>query len=290
VPRPIVADGAKAQEAAMLPIKVALVSKSQHLQFPDVAKVAAAINVQVTRDFAPIWGVNSSIAALPSPDAIGPGIWPVFIVDKLPPGEGGVHLTKHHQPYALVALGASWSLAASHETLEMLADPSGNRLVASQAIAVIGGTIHDAPGKFEYLTEVCDPSEGASNAYLVDDVAVSDFYTPHFFDPMKSAGVRYSFTGALTAPRQVLKDGYLSWYNSTRDVFQQLRFFGQPQFVDLGKPSGHASLRVFVDEQTRPPMALELADDRFPVIVERAARHQALHDAGTARARQYQVA
>ena len=40
---------------------------------------------------------------------------------------------------------------------------------------------------------------------------MSDFYTPRFFDPLVAPGVRYSFTGALTEPRQVLRGGYLSW-------------------------------------------------------------------------------
>ncbi len=272
----------------MLPIKVALVSKSQQVPAADVAKVAAAINVQVTRDFAPIWSVNASVSSLPDPKAIPPGIWPVFIVDKLPPGEGGVHLTKHKQPYALVAAGSSWSVAASHETLEMLADPSGNRLVASQAIQVVGTEIQDAPGKFEYLTEVCDPSEGDKFAYLIDDVVVSDFYTPHFFDPMKAAGVRYSFTGALTAPRQVLPDGYLSWFNPTLNEFQQLRYFGEPQIFNLGSPSSkHDNLRAFSDAAVRTTEALAALPATAPVMQRRAERGKALAEAAARRAQHY---
>jgi hypothetical protein len=40
---------------------------------------------------------------------------------------------------------------------------------------------------------------------------MSDFYTPAYFDPVAAAGVRYSFQGSIKAPRQVLKNGYLSW-------------------------------------------------------------------------------
>ena len=45
----------------------------------------------------------------------------------------------------------------------------------------------------------------------MNGVLVSDFYTPHYFDPMKAPGVRYSFTGKITGPRVVLRGGYLSW-------------------------------------------------------------------------------
>jgi hypothetical protein len=34
--------------------------------------------------------------------------------------------------------------------------------------------------------------------------------SPNYFDPMSASGVRYSFTGAITQPRQVLRGGYLS--------------------------------------------------------------------------------
>ncbi len=149
------------------------------------------------------------------PDSINPGVWPIFIVDNLPDGEAGVHLTDHLQPYALVLAGDTWSLSASHECLEMLVDPSGNWLISSSAVQVVNGEIQDLGSeKYEYLVEVADPSEDPSNAYMVNDVLVSDFYTPRYFDPVAVAsGVRYSFSGKITRPRQVLPGGYLSWVN-----------------------------------------------------------------------------
>jgi hypothetical protein len=56
-------------------------------------------------------------------------VWPVQLVKSLPPGEGGFHLDKHNQPYAKVIAAPdddSWTIDASHETIEMLIDPSGN--------------------------------------------------------------------------------------------------------------------------------------------------------------------
>ena len=88
----------------------------------------------------------------------------------------------------------SWSLTALHEMLEMLADPFGNRLVPGQSPK-------PDQGRVEFLVEVCDPSEADEFGYTVNDILVSDFYTPHFFDPVKADGVRYSFTGAITEPR-----------------------------------------------------------------------------------------
>jgi hypothetical protein len=83
--------------------------------------------------------------------------------------------------------------------------------------------------------EICDPSEDAQYAYHVNDILVSDFFTPNFYDPVKSAGVRYSYTGAITAPRQVLNNGYISWHDPVSDHWWQLTFFnGTQNFRDLG--------------------------------------------------------
>jgi hypothetical protein len=100
--------------------------------------------------------------------------------------------------------------------------------------------------------EVCDPSEAPNFGYSVNNLLVSDFYTPHFFDPVQSAGVRYSFTGAITEPRQVLKGGYLSWQDPISKHFYQERWFNtaQPEFEDLGMPNATMAPREFVDRQT----------------------------------------
>jgi len=208
--------------------------------------------LQANRDLQSIWNISASVTALADPESIEPGVWPIFIVDDVgQDGAAGLHLTDHQQPYALVQAGTTWSLTASHECLEMLVDPSGNRLVPSSAITAAGNKVQDVTTeKFEYLVEVADPSEDPANAYMIDEVLVSDFYTPHFFDPVASPGVRYSFTGRIKRPREILPGGYISWLNPALGIMQQLRWFGKPEIVDLpGRPaeSGRGTLRGFVD-------------------------------------------
>jgi hypothetical protein len=102
------------------------------------------------------------------------------------------------------------------------------------------------------LVEVCDPPEDQANAYRVNNVLMSDFYTPHFFDPVAVSGVRYSFTGAITEPRQVLPGGYLSWHDPVSDHwFQETYFGGTIDFPDLGvfQKDGR-SIREIVDSLT----------------------------------------
>jgi hypothetical protein len=232
--------------------QIGIASRSTSVSLADLAKVAAALSVQVSRDLSSIWGISASVSALPNPDSINPGVWPIFIVDNLPDGEAGIHLTDHMQPYALVLAGDTWSLSASHECLEMLVDPSGNWLIPSSAVQIVNGEIQDLGSeKYEYLVEVADPSEDPSNAYMVNDVLVSDFYTPRYFDPVSAgSGVRYSFSGKITRPRQVLPGGYLSWLNPQTGKMQQLQYFGQPTIIDIPSPSpssNRTTLRGRVD-------------------------------------------
>jgi hypothetical protein len=130
----------------------------------------------------------------------------------------------------------------SHEVLEMLVDPQGTLTRA-------GNSPKSGQGRVEYLIEVCDPCQASRFAYSVNSVMVSDFYTPQYFDPVKSSGVRYDFSGQLRGPREVLDGGYLSWFDpQTRHLFQ-LQVDGKKMTIaDKGEvPFAVESLRAFSD-------------------------------------------
>ncbi len=238
----------------MLPIKIALISKTPRLTFNELSKVATALTMQVQRDLVPIWNVSATVEAVEK--NVPPGYWPIFVLPKLPPREGGFHQTEHHQPYAELEYGDAWSLSASHEPIEMLIDPSASRLVAGPELKVSGPTIVENPKKrVEYLVEACDPCDDQRFAYLIEDVIVSDFFTPHYHDPVPSASTKYSFTGAISRPRQVLPGGYISWFDPAAKKIWQIQYFGKPKLKDLTKQylhslKGHlhSSLREFVNQ------------------------------------------
>jgi len=275
----------------MFPIRVALVSQSSQIDFVALSKAANAINLQVSRDFMPIWGVSATVVALPDEAAITPGLWPVYIVDVVGlNGALGFHLNAHNQPFARVQAGSTWTLTASHEVLEMLADPSGNRLVSATSVEIVDDEVRDGDGKFEYLVEVCDPSEDAANAYLIDSVLVSDFYTPRYFDPVAAVAVRYSYSGKIRRPRQLLPNGYLSWINPITQTLQQARAFGAPEIIDRGPielspgagPS--SSLRGTVDKLTTPPVDLSNLATGISIVQRRENRSAFLAEADALRA------
>jgi hypothetical protein len=254
-----------------LPEHVALVSLTRQVEMPDLLQVAAAVQKQVTRDFTPIWGVAATVNAFPNLESVPSDYRPVVLfgdvdeirsrvqsllgkqqaevlIDDIEAGEiAGIHLTAlTRQPFSLVSADGSWPLVVSHETLEMLVDPYGNRLVA--AAHPIEHT-----RRVCYLLEVCDPCQ--STWYPINGLPVSDFYTPRYFDPVRIDSVRYSFTGEITGPLELLDRGYLTWLDPLDSSLYQLVEGGQPVLVrgqtELAKT--RTALRTVVDTDPRTP-------------------------------------
>lgn len=226
--------------------QVALVAQTNKIQFSDLTVAAAAIQKQVSRDVGPIWNIDASVDAFATLEDVPLGYWHVLIDDTIPYDAQGIHLNEDNgQPFALIAYSDDWSLTTSHESIEMLVDPSGNRTVAANSP-------EPSQGRVLILVETCDPSEAAKYGYTANGVLVSDFYTPHFFDPVVGPGVRYSFTGAITEPLEVLDGGYVSWWDpNTKHVFQEFVSGSKRTVKDQGPlPKGFSTLRTFTDSIT----------------------------------------
>ncbi len=233
-------------EQHMLTHHVALVSEESAIPPAELMAVAAALEKQVTRDFAPIWKVPATVTAFQSLDHLPLDYWPIIIKDDIgDPSAAGYHEDQNGQPFALVQYSDGWPLTVSHELLEMLADPFGRRMVA-------GPSPKPGQGRVKFLVEVCDPCESEAFSYSVNDIKVSDFYTPQFFDPVTAAGVRYSFTGSIKQPRQVLRDGYLSWYDPASASWWQRTWFGGAKAADkkLALKVVGGNIRAAIDRHT----------------------------------------
>jgi hypothetical protein len=178
-------------------------------------QIAAALQQQVDGDFAPVWGVRADIAVLAAGSPVPAGAWPIKIMDDIG-GAGGVHLDDQGQPYAEAVNGAELSIAISHELLEMLADPWGNRFTPAADI----DPRSDGHQVF-YLVEVGDPCEVSS--YRINGVAVSDFIFPSFYDPQATGPV--DFLGVLSGPlpQTVPRGCYISWLDPQDGKWHQQR-------------------------------------------------------------------
>jgi hypothetical protein len=235
-----------------LPIHLAIVTELSEVSPSDLTRVSAAIQTQVLRDFSPIWNVQAGVDAFTNLDDVPLGYWPIIIEKDIDmSGAAGVHENKDDgQPFALIQYSDTWSLTTSHETLEMLADPSGNRLIANPSP-------DDGKTPVQILVEVCDPSEDSQFAYNINGIMVSDFYTPQYFDIKKTPGVRYSFTGAISEPREVLKGGYISWHDRATGHWMQIQFFDTaPKTVTLGALVAAENFRAAIDKMTPRPELL----------------------------------
>jgi hypothetical protein len=253
-------------DCRVLMSQIALVSQTARVGSRELLEVASALQIQVARDWSPVWREIALVAGFETLEDVPPGSWPMIVVDS-GQGEAGGRLDQDGQPYALVEAGDSWSLSASQACLEMLADPSGSRLISAES-AVLG------PGQVEFLVEICKPTADPRYAYLIDGVTVSDFCTPAYFQARQSVGP-YCFSGAVERPRQVLPGGCLTWRDSVSHHWHQLTYLGQqPEIRDLGlRPPMLGSARSWVAGRTPGPQrSSHLATEVAVVSAARRAR------------------
>lgn len=170
-----------------------IVNHSALVADQDVLPWINAIQKQVSSDFSPFWGTDATLHLGAAPE----GAWQITLKDAPDdPNDLGFHLLDNGAPEARVFIqptlnvGQKVSGVLSHEVLEMLADPSADRM-ASDGVHII---------------EVCDPVQ--QNGYEIDGVFVSDFVTPAYFG--FNSDTRYDFSRQLGAPLdRLLPGGYL---------------------------------------------------------------------------------
>lgn len=169
-----------------------------------VAAIAAALQTQLERDFAPIWGIEP-----PRVTVEGRGE-PIYIFDSDASGDyGATTVDRGGRPYAHVFAkpsfdhDADWltgrdsiSSSISHEALEMLADPSVN-------------TFHHNAARLMWGHDVCDPVQEVTYGIRAGGrlVPMSDFVRPAYFNPYGAAGP-YDFREQLRAPFTIARGGY----------------------------------------------------------------------------------
>lgn len=273
----------------MLPYHVALVSavSTAEVTESELNQVAAALQKQATRDFGPLWDIEATVDAFAALDDVPIDYWPIIVRNDInAPGAAGFHQDENGQPYSLVQYSSSWSLTASHECLEMLADPSGNRTIAGVAPDLYVEKNPNGSARVSYLMEICDPCEDSQFAYTINGIVVSDFITPHFYDPVASTSVRYSFQGSVTEPHQVLEGGYISFSDPVHKKWYQIQYFdGGPNVVSLSMPRrGAESLRSMIDKLTHHT-ELEHGISKPATVEALRMKRQAAQSASAARAK-----
>jgi hypothetical protein len=186
--------------------RIALVDRSSsQISFEEIRAVAQALQIQLDRDFSPLWGITAQVVPFRPTDHIPAALWPIAILDNPQTGMG-VHLDSRGRPYAEVEASDDWPVTASHEMMEMLVDPLGHRFVSGPDLE---------PGlsarQVMFLMEVCDPCEVFE--YTIGEVRVSDFVTPDYYNSKVEDGVPLDYLGRIAAPFEVPLGGYISWFD-----------------------------------------------------------------------------
>src|SRR5262249_14726958 len=98
--------------------------------------------------------------------------------------------------------GTSWTVTASHELLEMLGDPDINLATFVQSSDTAG---------ILYAYEVADACEADDFGYKIDNVLVSDFVFPSWFEAFRKAGSQSDYGKQIQKPFQLPPGGYISY-------------------------------------------------------------------------------
>lgn len=189
-------------------MKIAILNACSVLTDAEIAAIAAAVQVQVSRDFQPVWHRPATLHCIPKGEKPPKGMaWVTFLDTSDEAGALGYHdLTPDDLPVGKVfaktdqLYGALPSVTFSHEVLELLADPTLNR-------------VRQVHGKL-VAVEVGDPCEADADGYEIDGVQVSDFVFPTYFQARPHKGAKFDQQGLLKGPFPALRpDGYISVYD-----------------------------------------------------------------------------
>jgi hypothetical protein len=246
---------------------IALVPYQVSIDASLLTRVAAALQRQVHEHFGPAWRIEAQVSPFVDWSAVPPDYARLIVVDHLDSTALGVHSDKDGKPYALVGAHGNWPLVASHECLEMLADPTGKQVRHGPSPKQDGRTV-------EILVEVCDPCQGSRWSYEIDGIPVSEFCTPAYYDG--GAGP-WSHCGHIKAAHEVLKDGYLIWHDPAAQEWWRRDCLGTtPTDYALGPmPPTVSFLRGHIDRITRRHRQAPREDRPFTAPVSAAARARA---------------
>jgi len=192
------------------------------LDVEDFTDGVKAMQHQVSADFGPVWNVEAELVEDACPKVLDErqyqGHWALVLLDGCrrygaePSPVAGYHdLTTQRLPLAKVFVdrvpkGQDWVHVASHELLEMLADPD------------ITATVYDHPDALTVrlvAREVCDPCAAYGDGYVARGRHVSDFVFPAWFSRGRAAGSpkRFDRSERIGRPFEIRPGGYIGVFD-----------------------------------------------------------------------------
>ena len=258
---------------------VALALVSSLVPISQLAQISAALQLQFNRDFFPLWKIPVSVDAVSDTYQLN-GQYPIHILDEADSSIQGIHEVQDGTPMGIVQYTGdlSWTVTASHEALEMAKDPFGKT-------TSYGWNPQNNQEQCLFLLEIADPVQSVKYQITQGSpIAVSDFVTPSYFSQSAQPGEKYSFTGKLGTPCDVLSNCYTylldasgSWCQFSRDSS------GNPQIQNLATPP---TLSMKLGSNLEQPPLLDINarkhfDRQFPKRAKGRGKIRALVDLGT---------
>lgn len=222
-------------------IQISLANQSTLFSDKDLPALANALQIQVSRDFFPAWGVDAQIFYTPTGKHPTANHWVIALLDDADQaGALGYHdLSVSGMPLGkafvrtTLADGGLVSVTVSHELLEMLGDPDVN--LTAQLDTKL------------YAYEVSDAVESDADGYAIvipsgwdgagTSVTVSDFVLPSWFETFRTSRP-FDFKGHITAPLQLLPGGYIGMMdlNNLSAGWQQVTADRDPKSIMASRP------------------------------------------------------
>jgi len=194
---------------------IAVINACTVLTDDEVKAFVPILQKQVHRDFAPAWNIDAKLEFVPTGATPPADKWWLTVLDNSDQaGALGYHdVTSAGLPLGKVfaatdlAFSQEWTVTASHELLEMLADPQIDLTVFVQPTETTGTL---------YAYESCDACEADQFAYEIDGSLVSDFVFPAWFEEYREEGsTQFDHADKIKAPFQLLPGGYIGVFDVT---------------------------------------------------------------------------
>lgn len=205
---------------------------TDHLTDAEIQTACDAMNVQISKHFAPVWSCSATVQVRTLPlRGVPPGSAAtdintaadaiVYVQDKLDvEGAVGYHdINNKDVPYGVVSkeisdeIGEPWTVTLSHEVLELLLDPWAN-------LTVMGPNPKWPKHAVFHNYEVADAVQAQD--YKIGDIYVSNFLLPLYF---VVNGYKLGPTNYLKEPLTsfgVAPGGYIAYYDPRIGKYVQM--------------------------------------------------------------------
>ena len=229
-------------------VVVAVVRNTSALTDQQVASWVAAAQIACTRDFAPHW-CDATLAFVRPGQSIPTGAYQLWLNDRSGEADALGYHDDQGLPISHVGVldaaddGVAWSVTASHELWEMLADPKIDKTVTF----VTGDTTYEIP------LEVADAPEDDRFAYKVtgpDSVfhLTSAFVLRSWFDPAGVAPFTFPLIAVIDAPFKLAAGGFIGMREGSPVPSEWRQEFAQTRGPrDVKRPQSRTMRRFIRD-------------------------------------------